>query len=156
MILLVFDASRELAPEEDIVYLDLLARYGHKTIILYNKADIIQQAYIAYENATTSVHISTKTKHNIDSVEKLIEEKIATLFSSIESPFLLNQRHYNAILVLEKKLLALLAMMDGQSIAYELISYHLNDALVNISELTGKSISEQGMDAVFREFCVGK
>jgi tRNA U34 5-carboxymethylaminomethyl modifying GTPase MnmE/TrmE len=37
-----------------------------------------------------------------------------------------------------------------------LISYHLNDALAHLAELTGKSISEQGMDAVFREFCVGK
>jgi tRNA U34 5-carboxymethylaminomethyl modifying GTPase MnmE/TrmE len=40
--------------------------------------------------------------------------------------------------------------------SYELISYHLNDALAALSELTGKTISEAGMDAVFREFCVGK
>ena len=156
VILLVFDASRAQTDEESLVYQELLKQYGHKVIILHNKADMILGAYKDLENPESSVRISTKTKHNIDIVEQLIEEKITTLFSSIESPFLLNQRHYNTLLALEKKLLALCDMMSGQSIAYELVSYHLNDALAQLSELTGKSISEQGMDAVFREFCVGK
>lgn len=156
VILLVFDASRVLTPEEECVYADLLANYGHKIIALYNKSDIAQSMVFADKYSIKGIFISTKTDHSIDNVETLIEEKIATLFSSIESPFLLNQRHYNSILALENKLTALLAMMNGHSIAYELVSYHLNDALAHISELTGKSISEQGMDAVFREFCVGK
>lgn len=46
--------------------------------------------------------------------------------------------------------------MLKENIQYELISYHLNDAISHINQLTGKSISEKGMDAVFREFCVGK
>ena len=44
----------------------------------------------------------------------------------------------------------------NENIQYELLSYHLNDAMAQLSELTGKSISEKGMDAIFREFCVGK
>ena len=47
-------------------------------------------------------------------------------------------------------------MTEQETISYELLSFHLNDALAHISELTGKTISEKGMDAVFREFCVGK
>ena len=46
--------------------------------------------------------------------------------------------------------------MINDNTSYELVSYHLNDALSILSELTGKTISEAGMDAVFREFCVGK
>jgi tRNA modification GTPase len=151
VILLVFDGSRDQTREETAVYQELLQQYGHKIIMLHNKADL--NSLYPLKN---SLAISTKTKLNIDRVEQLIEEKISTLFSSIESPFLLNQRHYNTLLTLEKKLLALCDMMNGPSIAYELVSYHLNDALAQLSELTGKSISEQGMDTVFREFCVGK
>ena len=150
VILLVFDASRTQTNEESLVYQELLQQYGHKIIIVHNKTDMILNPPI------DGIAISTKTKLNIDTVEQCIEEKISTLFSSIESPFLLNQRHYNTLLALEKKLLALCDMMSGPTIAYELVSYHLNDALAQLSELTGKSISEQGMDAVFREFCVGK
>jgi len=156
VILLVFDASRIITPEESIVYSKLIELYGHKTIILRNKADMMQGAIAQPETYANGLLVSSKTRYNIDLVEQLIEEKIATLFASIESPFLLNQRHFNNILALEKKLFALMELLEGPTIAFELVSYHLNDALANLSELTGKSISEQGMDAVFREFCVGK
>jgi tRNA modification GTPase len=99
--------------------------------------------------------ISTTTLHNIDLLENSIEQKIATLFSSLDSPFLLNQRQFNLLLELEKKL-SMVAPMLNDAIAYELVSYHLKDALENLAELTGKSISEQGMDTIFREFCIGK
>jgi tRNA U34 5-carboxymethylaminomethyl modifying GTPase MnmE/TrmE len=59
------------------------------------------------------------------------------------------------LLGLEKKLATIVTMLE-KPIQYELVSYHLRDALEHITELTGKSISEMGMDAVFKEFCVGK
>jgi tRNA U34 5-carboxymethylaminomethyl modifying GTPase MnmE/TrmE len=46
-------------------------------------------------------------------------------------------------------------MLTG-NVSYELVSYELQNVLAVLSELTGKTISEAGMDAVFREFCVGK
>ena len=46
--------------------------------------------------------------------------------------------------------------MVSSTVHFELLSHHLKDALTCISELTGKSISEKGMDQVFRQFCVGK
>ena len=52
-------------------------------------------------------------------------------------------------------LIDLLPLLENKG-EYELISYHLKDALEHISELTGKTISEQGMDTIFKEFCVGK
>jgi tRNA U34 5-carboxymethylaminomethyl modifying GTPase MnmE/TrmE len=59
------------------------------------------------------------------------------------------------MLELEKKLYEILPMLNN-TIAYELLSCHLKDALESVSELTGKSVTELGMDKVFREFCVGK
>ena len=46
--------------------------------------------------------------------------------------------------------------MLGSSVAYELLSFHIKDALESLTEMTGKTISEKAMDAVFKEFCVGK
>jgi len=88
-------------------------------------------------------------------VERTIEQKINSLFHLIESPFLLNKRQFNLLIHLEKKLVLLQSMLHGNT-QYELVSYHLNDVLSHFAELTGKSISEAGMDAVFREFCIGK
>jgi tRNA U34 5-carboxymethylaminomethyl modifying GTPase MnmE/TrmE len=57
--------------------------------------------------------------------------------------------------VLEQQVHAVLALLEG-AIQYELVSYHLREALEQVSELTGRSVSEAAMDLVFKEFCVGK
>lgn len=110
------------------------------------------------ESVNKPIAISTKNNIGIDQVELRIQTAIDALFQTVESPFLLNQRQLNLILSLEIMLQQILLQMRAHqdNVPHELISYHLNDALTHISQLTGKSISEQGMDAVFREFCVGK
>ncbi|GMU19123.1 MAG: tRNA modification GTPase MnmE [Candidatus Babeliales bacterium] len=108
------------------------------------------------EDGSRTIHVSSKTKNNIDTLEQLIQQKITSLFADIASPFLLNQRQYNLLLALENKLNDIQTMLRSQQIAYELLSIHLNDAIAHLAELSGKEISETSMDMVFREFCVGK
>ncbi len=154
LILLVFDGSHKLSEAENTVYQELLNAYGDKIIIINNKADLPQERnplILTKKTYSTSIH----NKNSIFQVESAIQEKITTLFTAIGSPFLLNQRHFNALISLETQLATILTMLN-ETPRYELISYHLNDTLATLSELTGKSISEAGMDAVFREFCVGK
>lgn len=154
IILLVFDGSQDLSIAEKIVYQELLDNYSDKTIIIANKMDLEQQPYSIFEN-TTLYSVSSANKHGVETIENAIQHKISTLFASIGSPFLLNQRHFNALLALEKSLQIILNMLTPNT-SYELVSYHLHDAVTALSELTGKTMSEAGMDAVFREFCVGK
>jgi tRNA modification GTPase len=154
IILLVFDGSENLAPTEQEVYQKLLDTYRDKVIIITNKHDLPQQPHAILSNHIVHA-VSSQDKIGIQIVENAIQTKISSLFASIGSPFLLNQRHFNALLSLETNLIAILNMLTPQT-SYELVSYHLHDALTNLSELTGKTISEAGMDAIFREFCVGK
>jgi tRNA modification GTPase len=154
IILLVFDGSQELTDAEKNVYQELINAYGDKIIIITNKADLPQKHNPLITGKSTYTASSTD-KNSINLIESAIQNKISSLFESIGSPFLLNQRHYNNLLSLESKLITTLKML-GANTSYELVSYHLQDALTTLSELTGKTISEAGMDAVFREFCVGK
>ena len=101
------------------------------------------------------IKVSSKNGTNIVAMQDAIELKISALLAKSDAPFLVNARQNKLILELEKKLETLRTMLSGD-VQYELVSYHLNDALSHLCELTGKSISEAGMDAVFREFCVGK
>ena len=153
IVLLVFDGSHTVNNDELKIYNQLIKQYQHKIITIINKTDLPQKN--KNPRLKNTINISSKTKKNIDLVESAIQEKITTLFQSIESPFLLNKRQFNLLLGLEKKIIELQPMLK-HDIQYELISVHLTDALAHIAELTGKTISEAGMDAVFREFCVGK
>jgi tRNA modification GTPase len=154
IIILVIDGSRRLSPQEHGVYTALFENYHHKIILVQNKADL-PEAYDARSLPRTPLKVSC-TDSSWSIIEQKIEEKINELTRQLESPFLLNKRHYNLLLGLEQKIIALLPLLTSLAIPYELVSYHLRDALECSSEMTGKSISEEALDKVFKEFCVGK
>jgi tRNA modification GTPase len=153
IILLVIDHSRVMHTQERNLYQELCHRYQHKIIGIYHKTDLP----IAGEHSllTHPLFVSSKTPENIEQVEQAIQKKITQLFRSLETPFLLNQRQYNVLCDVENKLKIVQSMLV-EPVQYELLSYHLNDILMLMSELTGKSISEQAMDEIFRNFCIGK
>ena len=163
------------------MYQEIHAQHPNKIITVYTKVDEHQAPFVLISRLRSRVnvvplmvrrtrrvhlepskhqndviHLSSKTKHNIDTLINGIEQKIATLFAQIESPFLLNQRQHTLLLALELKLAEISVLLAHQPVAYELLSIHLNDAVAHLAELSGKRISEAGMDMVFREFCVGK
>lgn len=160
VILLVFDGARPMTPEECAVYVELYTKHAQKIIAVRNKADLTQVPMpdeCTHVMDTLSIFECSNTMDtSIASVEEQIQLKVAELFQSIESPFLLNRRQFNLLLTLEQQLSTVQALMTRPIILYEIVSHHLQDILAHSTQLTGKSISEAGMDAVFREFCVGK
>lgn len=154
IILLIFDGSRELTPEEANIYNKLLQEYSDKIILIQNKSDLISNLSNPLVEKS-EIQFSSITRQGLPKLELKIREKITKLFTGMESPFLLNKRQFGLILGLEQKIKELIQMLHVVP-QYELISYHLKDALEYLTELTGKSVSEAGMDAVFKEFCVGK
>lgn len=151
IVLLVYDASRLLSSQELEAYSQILAQHQAKIITVCNKID---QVVDFDSNNFSGVALSAQNKIGIDALEKKIQEKIISLMSQYDSPFLLNSRQFNLLGALENKLNEILHMLENPQ--YELLSIHFNDALAHLSELTGKTVSEQTMDAVFNEFCVGK
>lgn len=154
VIILVCDGTRSLSCEEHDIYNQLITSYGNKIILIENKAD--QGQHITRNLSIDPVlRTSAHQSDTITALEALIETKITSLSSCMDAPFLLNKRQFALLMELEHKLNHIETLLDG-TIQYEILSYHLNDALAHLSELTGKSISESGMDAIFKEFCVGK
>ncbi|MGE0207309.1 MAG: tRNA uridine-5-carboxymethylaminomethyl(34) synthesis GTPase MnmE [Candidatus Babeliales bacterium] len=152
IVLLIYDRSRVMIQQERELYDMLHAQYAHKIITIAHKVDLPKKTQLNYLD---EIGCSSQTHENLENVHSAIQTKINDLFTSIASPFLLNKRHFNLLLSLECTLLEIKNMLKG-AIEYELLSCHLKDALESLTELTGKSIAEKGMDAVFREFCVGK
>ncbi len=154
-ILLVCDGSRTITTQELSIYNDLIHNYASKIFMVYTKSDLVQchQETLSPE---TYMAVSVHNQESIDKLETALECKVKQdIFNALESPFLLNQRHFNLLLSLEKNLLQTISLLQ-EPIAYELVAYHLKEALEKISELSGKTVTEQSMDAIFREFCIGK
>jgi tRNA modification GTPase len=153
IILLVVDSSRDMTEQEETIYKQIYTDFFSKIIIIRTKTDMPQS--VLPEFCNSGIEISVHDAQSSHNLERELVKKIKALFYSAESPFLLNQRHYTVLLKLEQKLRDIKEMIEPP-VQYELVSYHLKDSLENLTELSGKTISEQGMDAVFREFCVGK
>lgn len=152
IILLVIDGSRVTTVQELEIYSTLLERHKEKIITLINKIDQPEK-----HTFTVKDYIKTcaQNKVGIEELNKAIQTKITQLFAQNNSPFLVNKRHFTLLTSFEQKLKIVETMLTG-SIEYELVAYHLKDALETLTELTGKSVSEKAMDTVFKEFCVGK
>jgi tRNA modification GTPase len=158
IVILVIDNSRCWLEDERQVYEEIIDKYGSKVILVYNKTDLPsyrQEILQGSETISSRLSVSCLTSYNAQALEQTLQEKVVTIFERLESPFLLNQRHYQILLAVENNLQSLSGMLTG-SAHYELISYHLRESLEQLSELTGKSITEAGLDMVFKEFCVGK
>jgi tRNA modification GTPase len=153
IIVLIVDRSRPMSVEEADVYKTILEQYPTKTILIQNKADLLAIANPLV--AQTTLTVSAHQPETLELIYDTLERKVGELFGTNELPFLLNQRHQSLLLTLEQKLQHTVPLFQG-TVQYELISYHLQDALTCLTELTGRSISEASLDMVFKEFCVGK
>jgi len=155
LVLLVVDGSRQLTPDERRVYQQICEKHKDKTIVVHNKSDL-PQVSLDVGTGTVALSVSALTGQNIVLVDQAIAQRVEDLLVSADSPYMLNQRQYNLVLGLEKKAAQLRELLAVDQVAYELLSYHLTDAVAHLAELTGKSVGEAGLDAVFKEFCVGK
>ncbi len=155
VILLAYDSSRNMNADEASVYAALLEKYAGKTIVVLNKSDLPAKIDLSSGSNGPIISVSSLSRTGIDVLQQAIEQKIDTMLAAADSPFMLNKRQYHLLADLENRLNHIKTMVEGD-IAYELLSYELNHALALLSELTGKSVSEQAMDQVFRSFCVGK
>ena len=157
LVLLINDASRLLSNSEQEIYSTILARYSKKIIFVHNKIDTRAPQVFDLFNSyiVPTISVSTRTGEGLETLHQAISQAIKELMTKTECPFLLNKRQMNLLISFENKLKEAVQFLE-KPIQYELLAHHLKDALMVLTELTGKSVSEKTMDMIFRDFCVGK
>lgn len=157
VVVIVIDASRAMSDQEKAAYQQLVDLAQQKALLVYNKIDVIEHQPTETMGSwgLPSFHISAKQKNGLELLQVAIQEKIQMLFSQAQSPYLLNQRQFNVLSEIELELEAI-AKTFNDGVHYELLAYRLKDLIEKISALTGKNVTENVLDMVFNEFCVGK
>lgn len=152
-VLVVIDGSRAMHNDEITSYDDLIMRYAEKVILIYTKADL--PLIVTYQPPVT-VPVYVVSAHHPESLTTLTSAiNIPRQHATQAMPYLLTERQCRLLEALKDRLDTALVAIE-HTIQYEIIAHDITEALAMLSELTGKSISEAAMDAVFREFCVGK
>ncbi|MDD5596035.1 MAG: tRNA uridine-5-carboxymethylaminomethyl(34) synthesis GTPase MnmE [Candidatus Omnitrophica bacterium] len=155
LVILLFDGSKKLHPDDSV----LMRKLKNKTTVaVINKIDLkqrIEKKKLA-NNFTHLIEISARGAKNIN----LLEEQIASLVYggkvvAKESFMLGNLRHAQVLVKAEKLVAEALNSLDNK-LSLEFIAQGIKDALLHLDDILGKNCSEDLLDKIFSEFCIGK
>ena len=156
LVLLVLDASKELE-NEDIEVINQIKENKKKIIVLLNKIDLNKKINLEGHNLENIVEISAKDNIGIEDMQEkiysyIVEEDVE---NSSEKLIITNIRHKTALEKTKDAIRNIFETID-MGLPMDLISVDLKEALDSLSEITGEISSEDILDHVFGNFCVGK
>ena len=156
LVLLVLEASRELESEDREV-IEEIQNHNKKTIVLLNKIDLERKIELEEFNLENILEISAKDNIGIEDMEEriysyIVEENVE---DSSEKLIITNIRHKTALEKTKDAIRNIFETIDA-GMPMDLISVDLKEALDSLSEITGEISSEDILDHVFGNFCVGK
>ena len=153
LIIAIFDTSRDF-DEEDKKILSLIN--GKNAIIILNKLDLSPKFD---ESKFGSDHEIVKTsmtnEEGIDLLEAAITEMFDTKDLKRESVLITNTRHERLLKEASLKLNESLTDIK-RGIPLDACEVDLRVAYDDLGLIIGESVSDEIMDKVFKEFCVGK
>ena len=156
LVLLVLDNSRELEKEDKEV-IEKIKENNKKVIVLLNKIDLPKKLDISEYNFENIIEISAKDNIGIENMEDTIYSFIVdeNVENSGEKLIITNIRHKTALEKTKDSIKSIFETID-MGLPMDLISVDLKEALDSLSEITGEITSEDILDHVFGNFCVGK
>lgn len=153
LILLVLDVSE---PFRDDYKENLNLISDKKSIIVINKIDLPNKLELPKSLNKPIVNVSCITGEGIDSLKHLIKDVSLSGKHTLETmPVAINLRHKEALIRARKSLEnALSALIGGESL--EFVALDLRIAVNAIAEITGHTATEDLLDIIFSQFCIGK
>lgn len=128
-------------------------------ILVFNKADLLTDSI---KNIPTnlpdnvqSIFISAKNKENIQKLQELLIEAAHLPSLSQNDIIVTNVRHYEALI---RALEAIHRVQEGLNInlSGDFISQDLRECIFHLSDIVGEVTTDQVLENIFKNFCIGK
>ncbi|MDQ5890264.1 MAG: tRNA modification GTPase MnmE [Candidatus Dependentiae bacterium] len=156
VVLVVCDGSVEPSREVGDEYAQLLAEYASRGMLVLTKADKGPVFLNIPDVGAVTFRISAQTGTGVEQLKNEIFMRVKAAYESVNTPFILNQRQLALVYDVKVKLLEVQVACASPRPAYELIAAGVHDILRLVTELSGRSVTEQVMDKLFSTFCIGK
>ena len=151
VVIALFDSSRVFDHEDEKIVKILDALENKVLIVGLNKSDLEQVLELKLLEKYNPIEISAK--HNF----KELTEKLQLYFDTVgqdEELMLISTRQIEAVEKTRKSILdAKQPLLSGE---LEFFSYHLQDAISSLASISKPYDSEEILDKMFGEFCLGK
>ncbi|MFW5986281.1 MAG: tRNA uridine-5-carboxymethylaminomethyl(34) synthesis GTPase MnmE [Halanaerobiales bacterium] len=157
LILMMLDASQPLT-EEDIRIYKMIE--DKPVIIIVNKTDLREKINIEKAEKKFSKHkilkMSLKEEEGLNDLKKaVIDEVLDEELRTGEGVFITRTRHKNA---LKNAYTALERVSEShrRKMPYDFYTIDLKDCLNSLGEITGETVTDDIIDKIFHDFCLGK
>lgn len=151
LVLAVFDISRPVDDDDR----ELLKILGDNAIIILNKNDLKPQFDTSVFEGKQTVCISAKDNSGIDNLYEIISSVVNKKKIDGDEAILISERQRNCANKAYSSIIeAKNALINGVTI--DAVGVCIDDCLSALLELTGKRVTNEVTDEVFKRFCVGK
>lgn len=153
LVIAIFDSSRDFDKEDEKI-LDLIQ--GKNAIVIINKSDLeakFDQG--VFGNEFPVIRTSMIKEEGIEGLEKEITTMFDTKELNRESVIITNTRHERLLREAHDELSSSLNDIK-MGIPLDACEVDLRRAYEKLGLIIGESVSDEIMDKVFKEFCVGK
>jgi tRNA modification GTPase len=157
LILLVMDRSAPLTPED----LQVAEELGEKPrIIILNKSDLDRHPDFAHIDTRfpgeTVVEVSALRGDGIDALKDAVFRTVLGCRLDTETSVVApNLRHKLCLERTQEAVKRAIDLLRAQA-TVELVAVELQDGLAQLGEIIGMTTSEDVLDQIFSQFCVGK
>ena len=153
LIIAIFDRSRKL-DHEDKMILDMLK--GKNAIIILNKIDLDSKISKSdFDDSFKIIETSMVSRDGVDKLEGAIFDIFDSKELNKESLMITNLRHERLLNSSRKKLESSLNDIKD-FVPIDCVEVDLRSSYDDLGLIIGETVSDEIMDKVFREFCVGK
>ncbi|BBE31315.1 tRNA modification GTPase MnmE [Tepiditoga spiralis] len=154
LILFVVDGTNKISKEDKEIY-EYIQKKNKKRIILINKKDDVnfKEDLLNKFNKEIVLKISAKNQNVSELEDKIYEMYYKDL--DIKDPTLITERQKYTF---EEALENINSAIKGisQEIPNDIIMYDIKNSIKKIMELTGEDYTEELLNKMFSNFCVGK
>jgi tRNA modification GTPase len=160
LVLLILDISQKIGREERRLIEEMA---GKRRLIVFTKIDLLpenswklQKALMDQDNTDGTIYISA---HTGEGLNNLREEIVKTVRSGIvtcgDREAMINLRH-NALLLQAKYAIQNAILSIKEEAPPELIAVDIRTAIDRFGEITGETTTEDLLEKIFKDFCIGK
>ncbi|HMJ88671.1 MAG TPA: tRNA uridine-5-carboxymethylaminomethyl(34) synthesis GTPase MnmE [Candidatus Acidoferrum sp.] len=153
LILHVLDQSEPLAVADEMFLQEFVAK---KRILVCNKVDLPRRLEVPASVTGPMVEVSCSSGAGLDALKDAIKELVwAGEIRAEMLEVMINSRHQDALRRSREATLASIKALKAEE-SLEFVALELRIAVNAIGEIVGKTTTEDLLDQIFGQFCLGK
>jgi tRNA modification GTPase len=153
IVLHVLDASEPLMPADT----SCLAEFAAKPrVVVLNKSDLVRQLNLAAAGDVRSVPVCCLSGDGIEALKDAVKDLVWA--GRVESEMLevmINSRHQDALNRARESTRRTAEALRSEE-PLDLVAVDLHAAVNAVGEVVGKTTTEDLLDSIFSQFCIGK